>query len=301
MIKGVRLRISTFQASLLGLFCAFGMMTLLASTKCGLKFLKWASRQAVIQFDGVVDFNEYHNKKCFIANGLKRDLDYDSYECDICENFDKLQYFYDNGSHFDVNKINANLRTKSPFVVRQQSFKEQRKISVETWIADILSNERLSYFHPCQYQSNWKSKALDHWGLLRMLQRKEVMSYYVLWENCADIALKEFRQYYQRPKFLAPNVQLTGSNWAMICSNFRGRRYREIELFDPLVIVMVQTGLLEVNLEPLSECEDVCSSLSLSLNTADVLVFSSTLYRLTVLPMCKDNETIVTGVGGFAD
>jgi len=271
---------------------------LVINTRSGDKFLKWSLRKIVIQFSGLIDFYEYHNSKCFIYNPLEV-IGQDSNQCDICEDFNDVKYYFDNG-HLNLTETNFNLQMKYPFVVRRTGSEDQGT-SVYSMVEEYVSNKRLSIFHPCQFESNWKSKAVDHWTLMNMIHKHEASSFYLVWENCAEQSLKEFRQFYYRPNFLEPNVQLTGSNWALLCSDFDGKRYRDVELMAPLAVFIVKKGIVKVNLAPHDDCSEMCSAFSMTLKSTDVLVFSSSLYTLSVLPKCRNKELIAVGFGGQAD
>lgn len=271
---------------------------LVVNTMSGQKFLKWSFRRVFIQLSGFVDFYEYRNNKCLVNNPLRvPQTDF----CEVCEDFDDVTSFFDN-SHLNSTEVNFKLQMQSPFVVKTNSSVEHSSMSsVHSFLEDFTSIEQMSLFHPCQYESNWKTKALDHWSLVNMIRRRELKSVFALWENCAESTLKEFRRFYTRPHFLESNVQLTGSNWAFLCSDFDGKRFREIKLFTPLAVVIATNGMLKLKLEASEECREVCSSFTVTLNAGDLLVFSSSFYRLSVLPKCRNGEAIAVGVGGYAD
>lgn len=277
-------------------------IALMVNTEYGWKFLKWSSRMSVLQLNGIIDFYEYHNSKCLINNNFKIEESMVDDWCDVCENFDTVKQLYDNESGVDFVAFHAYFQMNAPVVVKRDNSKSRYSFdSIFAFLDAYSSNEKFSYYHPCQYQSNWKSKISDHWTLMSSILKQEVTSFYALWENCADIALKEFRQFYERPEFLGPTVQLTGSNWALVCSDFGGKRFKEIKLFTPSAVVFMDSGFLKIKLEPHDNCLEICSTITVGLKPGDVLLFSTDLYRLMVLPSCRNGDTIALGVGAVTD
>jgi len=281
------------------------LLSLVVNTTTGMRVLSWGSRRFVIAlFSKFVDFEHLRNQQCFIKNQLKfPSSDENSAICDVCEQIDGVVEIDLNGGTVNETMkdfIDGLIQSDVPFVARNGQIVEDK--TTKFFLDSYLTSEQLSSFHPCQFMSNWKPRVVDHWELMtKVADNPEMTSYYVIWENCAVKAARAFRQLFERPKFLGANVQLTESNFAIMCSGFGGKSYREIELTSRLATIVAEIGSLPVRLEAFPVCSGACASLEFVLTAGDVLVFSADVYRLLVRPSCIDNEILAVGANGNID
>lgn len=262
-------------------------------TKTGKKFLVWSVKKSVMFAFDDEQFRNFYDGKCLLKNTfIRSDVDVD--QCELCES-SQLGEMNDSATEDLIDFLHWDI----PVVVKDSSYRSDT--DVYKFAHAFLSDRDLAMFHPCQFKSNIKSKLSEHRQLLQMLSLGRVTSFYALWENCAEMSLKAFRQFYSRPSFLGNNIQLTGTNWAFVCLDYVSRRFKDIETFSQLVVMFVQKGTAEVRLSPAQMCADICSTISTTLVSGDTLLFSGTLYSLSIRSECHGAETVVIGVGGNFD
>ncbi|XP_060591909.1 uncharacterized protein LOC132746709 [Ruditapes philippinarum] len=271
------------------------MLTLVIvyETEKGQCFLKWCLRKTLIHALGDTELKRATESRCLVQNMYKKNY-FDDNICELCENnsFEEINTNVEDD-------ISDSMHLEVPLVINNsvKSFEN----SLRAFAQLFLLNEKLELFQPCQFKSNIKSKVREHRQLLQLVSSGKIKSFYSLWENCADISYKAFRQFYERPTILGNNVQLTGTNWAFMCSDFESKMFRNIETFSQIVTLLVQKGSVEIRLVPIEGCLNICSTLTTYISSRDMLVFSGNLYSLYIRPSCYSEEILLIGVGGYID
>lgn len=271
----------------------FFALFIICNTQPGKKFIAWSVRRSVMLVLNQQQFNSFNSGRCLIQNKF-RELKFDIEQCELCENMNAIKRNI--AISIDVMEF---INWDIPIIVNASS--DGSAMRLLEFVHLFLSNEALSLFQPCQFSSNLKTRVSEHRQLLNMFADDKATSFYALWENCAETSLKAFRKFYERPSVLGTNVQLAGSSWTLMCSDYESRSFRNIQTFTPLVVVFVQTGSVEIRLVPEELCADICSTLYTYLASGETLVFSGNLYRVSLRPTCNGGETLVIGVGGYYD
>ena len=238
------------------------------------------------------------NKRCLIPNPsiITRELDVN--DCDQCETIDDVILL----NQSNKSEFMPLVKQDIPVVVMEEELhKPDTYDSVAEFVHLFLSVNDLSLYEPCGFASNLKRKTNDHRELLQLVDTGGVISLYAHWENCADISYKAFRQFYQRPNFLPPNVQLTDPNWVMICSNYQGKFPKVIDNRSPLFMLIVLKGHVDITIKPWAVCNASCTEITYRLHSGWILLLTDTLWELNYTPSCKGNETILIGVNGYFD
>ncbi|KAL4228533.1 hypothetical protein ACF0H5_011583 [Mactra antiquata] len=290
------------------LLCVSVGTFLLMQTSSGRKFLAWSYRTTLITTLTQRQIEYIYSSKCLIRNNyLTNTIDADI--CELCETVDKFETVSRNTDilmnlvHLDVPVIYYTGETDDDDSSNDDGDNDDdsNNMTVGNFVEQFLYIEELALFHPCQFSSNLKYKVTEHRDLLLKIHHKVFTSYYALWENCAQDALRAFRLFYNRPEFLDNSIQMTGSNWALICENFIGKRLKKMELYAPLEIILVVRGTVHVHLIPTNGCNETCTSLSHDLTDGETAIFTSTLHDLYIRPDCSKAETLVFGIGAYFD
>ena len=262
------------------------------------KWFSWMFRITSIKLLSRIDWTQIRNTRCLVANPTIPTRVFDLTDCDQCENIDGVMHV----NQIDGSNFMTLLKQDIPVVVTQTGKDTPQTFeSVVEFVDLFLSVDDLGLYEPCGFASNLKRKVDDHRQLLQLINTGDVLSFYAHWENCAEISYKSFRRFYERPEFLPANIQLTESNWAMICSHYQGKRPKSIERHSPLYIMMVLKGHVDIKISPWSICNTTCSEITERLYAGGVLLLTDTLWQLEYTPSCKDGDTIVIGINGYFD
>ena len=264
------------------------------------KFMKWSERKVAIKIMDIFQMSDIHNNRCILKNSYLKNQRIVMDECEMCENIDMFVVYNITEESNIISEINQDIHNEVPIVVQSHlNQPDQDDLLVSDIVAQIGYLKSVYVYKQCQYQSNFKARFSELPHLMNYIASGGKIPFYAFWENCANQAIKEFRVFYQRPSFLGGHVQLTGSNWMYMCRDFTGKIYRQVELFSPVVMVMVQAGEVAVKLKAAEECVEMCDGLERTLINGDTLIFSSNIYSLFYKPVCNNSETIVVGVGGY--
>ena len=297
-----KIKIETYIKRLKLCFYVFLCLLMLACVlKMGFfdKFVNWGFRRTSIKLVTKLDWFKYRNQKCYISNPAKHVRQLEVEDCEQCETINRVTVINDTyGSDF-MKLVKQDIPVALPNSVADEVKAYE---NVTDFVDLFLSIDDFALYEPCGFASNLKRKVDDHRHLLQLIASHDVGSFYTHWENCADVSYKSFRRFYGRPKFLPPNIQLTDSNWAMLCSDYDGRTLKQIEVISPLFIMMVVKGHAEITLSPRVICKGYCSDeIRKTLHEGTVLLLTDSFWLLKYTPSCKDDETILIGINGYFD
>ena len=297
----IKIKTENYIRRLKQLFYAFLCLLVFACVLklgCFDRFISWSFRRASVKVVSKLDWYRYINQKCYVPNPSKYVRHFQREDCEQCETINSVALIN------DTEKTNFKRLVKYdiPVAIKYSGPGEFKVFANVTDFVDLfLSIDALAEYEPCEFASNLKGKVDDHRQLLNLIDTDGVTSFYAHWENCADISFKAFRQFYERPKFLPPNIQLTDSNWAMLCVHYDGRTLKPVQVTSPLFIMMVMKGNVEITLSPRDICQGYCSEITETLYEGTVLLLTDTLWLLHYTPSCKNNETILFGINGYFD
>ena len=279
-------------------FGCFLVISFVVKLGCFDQFISWSFRRSTIKMVSKMDWYKYRNQKCFVPNPSKYVRAFQQEDCEQCETITDVIFLND----IDGMNFMRFVKQDIPVAIDYSEASNFKVFDNVTEFVDLfLSIDTLAEYEPCGFASNLKAKVDDHRQLLNLIDSHDVKSFYAHWENCADTSFKAFRQFYERPGFLPPNIQLTDSNWAMLCSDYNGRTVKSVDLTSPLFIMMVMKGEMEITLSPREICQGYCSQIKKMLQEGQVLLLTDYLWRLHYKPSCHDNETILIGMNGHFD
>ena len=298
-IKPIKMQLyATVSRRIMYTLCVIFVGVCILKTGCFDKYISWNLRKISISLLSKFDWAKLRNKRCFLSNPSKFTREFKQEDCEQCENINNLNSI--NVTHFsDAMRL---VKQDFPVVVTDSWSKQSKPFeNVSDFVDLFLSVDDLGIYEPCGFASNMKRKAEDHHQLLQLVASGEVTSFYAHWENCAELAFKSFRRFYERPEFLPANIQLTDSNWVILCSGYQGKTQKQIDISSPLYIMMVMRGDVTITISPRKICNTTCTVIAETLKEGMVLLLTNTLWQLKYTPTCKDSETIVIGINGYFD
>ncbi|XP_029826125.3 uncharacterized protein LOC115311576 [Ixodes scapularis] len=253
-------------------------------------------RLALIAILPYWDWTQYHYASCLIENPLYKSRTLSVADCQVCEDLSRVPRADDLDRRSLLESYVENLvpvlvtETLRGWPVLEKSF------TLSNITQGYLEDRALQDAAICNFRSN-----LRQWGFDSFLRRYSGLSgWFAHWENCDHVGQKHLRQFYRRPEFLPLAVELTRANWVIASSGFAGRRFKplDFETGSTLVWLAQVKGHNYVRLLPEPVCAQQCQDLDLVLETRDILLLNTKLWKVEYLPG-EDTDNLAFAAGGF--
>ncbi|XP_022089322.1 bifunctional arginine demethylase and lysyl-hydroxylase PSR-like [Acanthaster planci] len=117
-------------------------------------------------------------------------------------------------------------------------------------------------------------------------------NWYFGWSNCDPLVAAELRRHYQRPYFLPDSSESSALDWIFMGGAGRGAGIHLDNVAKPSWQAQL-SGRKTWTLIPLPECEDICHTLKVTVNTGDIIVLDTNQwYHTTQIHPGKISITI---------
>lgn len=282
----------------IGIFLA--VLVLIVQWRPVKRLYSTCSRRLFISLIPYWNWTPMFDKRCLFENPSYKGFDLTEADCELCEGLGNLKR---------VNNTNM-------IEISQRFLKRDIPVIVEDGLRDwgSLSNMNISHMaeiflkHPilrqypsCEFVSNMRTKyRSDHRAFLRRVKREDVSEYYAYWENCEKEAARAFREFFKRPYFLPPMVQLSDTNWVYVSSMFKGKKRKEITIYRQMNMIIQIKGEIDIFIQPRGVCEYSCDELSGTLKEGEILLTTDFLWDLKYFPGLVE-ESVGIGIGGRFD
>lgn len=256
-------------------------------------------RLAAIQVLPYWDWTTLYGQECLVNNPYFVGHRLQEEDCELCEHLEYIDRIQ-NVSHSIL--MEDYLKRDIPVIITD---------GMDHWIArDLFNMQFLNNLYatdpalvdvlPCMFASNVRIKYGNPRALLELAARGDITNWYAHWENCEKNAAKVLRQFYKRPYFIPPMVEMAEPNWIFLASQYRGKKNKPADIALPMMWMAQLKGQIKVRLTPRSPCNSTCSTLYNTLHEGDILVMTDMMWLLDYLPI-SSGDTIAIGSGGFFD
>lgn len=245
------------------------------------------------------DWTRLYFEDCLVENPYYKGHELLDEDCELCENIDRVER-YTNMSHRVV--AEDFLKRDIPFIVTDgmDDWPALRKFTIK-FLDQLYSQEDiLKEVAPCMFHSNVRIRYGQAKALLHKAALGDISNWYGHWENCDKQAAKTLRQFYHRPYFMPPMVEMGESNWLFVASQYKGRKNKPADIAMPMMMFAQVKGQTRIQLAPRRPCDEACSKLYTTLHEKEILVTTDFMWLLDYKPI-GDQETIAIGAGGFFD
>ncbi|KAK3593888.1 hypothetical protein CHS0354_011491 [Potamilus streckersoni] len=282
-INDIRLHRWKLRVRVVALFAVLILPTVVL-IKCGISggYENWLTRNLLISVLPYWNWPSIYDSRCLMDNPKYTTFSLSVQDCEMCEDYSSIQRL----AIFEKIQVGSYLTHELPLIISNGSLNVLRKniSSVREFAKEVMMHDILSIYHPCGFSSN--------------LREQLSSKFYAHWENCAPLAAKEFRLFYSRPPFLPAMLQLDGSNWVMLCSDFDGTVPKRIQIYSSVTMFMVIKGNMKIALTPKYTCKHSCRNVTQTLENNDLFLITDFVWDMYYIPNCSQDETIVFGVGG---
>ncbi|KAL3882628.1 hypothetical protein ACJMK2_028952 [Sinanodonta woodiana] len=278
---------------------AFLILLIVVLIKYGIScgYENWLIRHLLISALPYWNWPSYYDARCLVENPKYTTFSLSVQDCEMCEDYSSIQRL----PISEKMQVGSYLTHELPLIISNGSFNVLRKniSNVREFAREVMMDDGHSLYNPCGFSSNLRGRSKEQYTLMNMIKSEQFSSkFYAHWENCDTLAAKEFRLFYSRPPSLPAMLQLDGSNWVMLCSDFDGTVPRRIQLYSSVTIVMVIKGNMKLMLIPKYTCQHSCNNVTQTMKDNDLLLITDFVWDLYYIPNCSQDETIVFGVGG---
>ncbi|CAI9716158.1 Hypothetical predicted protein [Octopus vulgaris] len=217
----------------------------------------------------------------------------------ICENFEPIAHVTNISAEEVVEKY---IYSEKPLIVSDgiEEGSLFQNLSIQLLEELYHNHPILVDYEPCSFRSNFKKQYLYPHTILKKAVSGELTGYYAHWENCFKPAAKVFREYYKRPYFLSPVVQMDDTNWIYISSGFKSTTFRPIDIKSTLIILIQAKGQINFQLSPKNPCGNLCPVLNGILDEGEILLFVPFIWSMEYLPS-DEEENLSVGIGANFD
>ncbi|XP_029642285.1 uncharacterized protein LOC115216908 [Octopus sinensis] len=256
-------------------------------------------RQTSIKLLPVWDWTRMFYKECLLNNPYYNGVDLKEEDCGICENFEPIAHVTNISAEEVVEKY---IYSEKPLIVSDgiEEGSLFQNLSIQLLEELYHNHPILVDYEPCSFRSNFKKQYLYPHTILKKAVSGELTGYYAHWENCFKPAAKVFREYYKRPYFLSPVVQMDDTNWIYISSGFKSTTFRPIDIKSTLIILIQAKGQINFQLSPKNPCGNLCPVLNGILDEGEILLFVPFIWSMEYLPS-EEEENLSVGIGANFD
>ncbi|GJQ85962.1 hypothetical protein Trydic_g21809 [Trypoxylus dichotomus] len=198
-------------------------------------------------------------------------------DCTFCEYLHNIDVLDAKETEFIYEKY---LKTHRPVILENGMDYWMDAIDYEDIIRSLLTDETLSNSYPCQFRSNINYAIGNLYQSLKDIT--EYPAYFAHFQNCEFDAVKAFRKYIPRPKFLAAEISPIQYSWMILSNDYAVEKFKAVSLSDRITVVGQLHGKTDIILVP-NDCPEDCDVLMIELSEGEVLVFSE-LWSLEYRP-----------------
>lgn len=230
--------------------------------------------------------SEFHEEECLLENPLYGDPTLDCWPCEDTKTIINLTGAFNFSTVYVVNEkpfvTNDVLKSQVTIDILRQMYKENSEV----------------------LEMGTTRAAFNGQTVLRL---KDVMDldlnnttrdFHVMWKMHRATAARVIRKVFLRPQFVPKTSEVSLQKFIYI-DGPEAEQYH-LPLTDFANVWMAQgQGFRTIVLDPSEACRGNCSSLSIKLNSMDVLYFNWQFYRARSLPSRTSNEPSVTFLGSF--
>lgn len=146
-----------------------------------------------------------------------------------------------------------------------------------TFLENLNSSSLIENQNLCDLETNLAIKKFS--TLENAIEKmKTYPNYFLHWRNCNFRALKESRNFIEKPYFYPFHLEPYYSSWFIISKTFASsKNYLNVE---GLIFVNQLKGDIIISLEPKDNCIDSCTEKNFKLEEEDSLVFLSEFWNL---------------------
>lgn len=226
-------------------------------------------RLFLIELLPVWNWKEMKNEKCLIKT-MKSDTNTNAdimQDCTYCEYIHNIDVVDAKESEFIHQKY---IKLNKPAILENGIEYWTNTVDFQGILDAMFDDETLANSHPCKFKSNTYSGTGNLYQSLKNLD--DYSSYFVHFQNCDFNAVKAFRKYFKRPKFLATEIYPIQYSWLLISQNYNVNKFKPIVLTDQITVVGQFLGRNDIILHP-HECGEDCEVLKIDLRAGEVLIF----------------------------
>lgn len=223
-------------------------------------------RIALIKALPLFDWRYLKNKQCLIEKFAPSRPNL-SFNCDLCENIHNIHVYEDIDEDTLIQRY---LELDVPLILTK-GLEDWPKGS--SFIDEVVKDDAFYYSYPCRLSTS------VHRGLGRageLLDKvKWFDEFFLHFQNCELEAMRVFRRYTYRPKFLPSTYSPIFYNWLVWNKDYNATNYKAVDLVERVAVFSQLFGLSYVRLTPRLNCKDVCPDLNIALSDGESLVFTN--------------------------
>ncbi|XP_018571189.1 uncharacterized protein LOC108910916 isoform X2 [Anoplophora glabripennis] len=233
-------------------------------------FIYWhvsaIARIALIKVLPYFDWRYLKNKQCLIEK-LAPSTPSLLFNCDLCENIRNIHVYEDIDEDTLIQRY---LELDVPLILTK-GLEEWPKHS--NFIDDVVKEDAFYYSYPCRLSTSIHRGSSMAGQLLEKV--KSFDEFFLHFQNCDLEAMRVFRRFTYRPKFLPPTYSPVLYNWLVWNKDYNTTNYKPIDLVERVSIFSQLFGWSYVRLTPRLNCKDVCPELNIALSGGESLVFTN--------------------------
>lgn len=216
------------------------------------------------------DWQYLKNEKCLIPNMLKTGTNVEpDFPCALCETIEQINI------EFEVD----------PDILNMKYLKLHRPVvldnALKNWIDNFTDfkikvgeNSKMADSIPCRIQTNiHNGQNPTLFDLLKKL--KHFNSFFLHLQNCEFAAMKAFRVFAPKPNFLPPSTSPVQYSWLLLSENYGPRKFKPIDLQEPLTVIGQIRGKNYFKLLPRRNCAKECPEPIIELEEGHALILTS--------------------------
>ncbi|KAJ3650647.1 hypothetical protein Zmor_016733 [Zophobas morio] len=226
------------------------------------------------------DWTALKNAKCLIDKPSPPPAD-PRFNCDLCETLHEIDVY---------DTISTDLLKKRYLDVHVPVIIKQSFPKFDSFIDDLVAAPDIANSKPCGLSTNIHN---DVPPVKDLLGRTELFdSFFLHFQNCDFRAMKQFRAFAPRPRFVPPELSPVQFNWLLWSRNYNVSQFKEIGLVEKVTVVGQVFGGNFVRLVPRKNCADECPVIDVKLGEGESLVFTS-LWNLEYRPAIGENVAVI--------
>ncbi|KAF5272008.1 hypothetical protein FQR65_LT04989 [Abscondita terminalis] len=218
------------------------------------------ARIALIKTLPVWDWQHLKTQKCLVP-GLNPPPQTPELECTLCEALDHIPTVKSNANPDHLKQRYLDLHTP---VIIPEALTNWTKVSVQSVFYKTA---------PCKLSTNVLSGFATTARVLTTL--KDFDRYFVHFQNCDQDAVKAFRLFAPKPRFVSVELSPVRYSWLLMSRNYNVTHYKKIELKESITLFGQVRGSNYVRLIPRLNCEDACPLVEMQLYDGEALLFTS--------------------------
>ncbi|KAI0226288.1 hypothetical protein LSAT2_023083 [Lamellibrachia satsuma] len=257
------------------------------------------SRLASIQILPHWDWSKLYNEHCLIENPYYTEAELTEEDCLRCENLTVISRV---STLSQAVMADYHLKQEIPVIVTDAmtDWPAMDKFNVKFLDQLYSTQDDMKRMMPCMFDSDVNNVYDDPRVLLPKVASGKISQWYAHWENCDKLCAKVIRQFYHRPYFVPPMVEMADTNWIFVASQYNNSQPKIVNIARNMVLFAQLHGSSKIQLLPKSPCNTTCSTLYCTLHRGEILAVTDVTWRLEYIPTGAA-ESIAVGIGGLYD